>query len=207
FGVPPSERRTAEILDLIDLTDKAGAYARTLSGGMRRRLLIGKALVHAPPVLILDEPTAGVDIELRQRLWDNVRELNRAGMTILLTTHYLEEAEQLCDWIAIINHGRLIAAEPKATILARLDQKDVVATVRQDLSDWPLPAALVALAARVVDRHRLRISYRPREIPVQGILAALTGAGLDLVDIATHESDLEDIFLDLTRGADPPPAP
>ena len=207
FGVPPSERRTAEILDLIDLTDKAGAYARTLSGGMRRRLLIGKALVHAPPVLILDEPTAGVDIELRQRLWDNVRELNRAGMTILLTTHYLEEAEQLCDWIAIINHGRLIAAEPKATILARLDQKDVVATVRQDLSDWPLPAALVALAALVVDRHRLRISYRPREIPVQGILAALTGAGLDLVDIATHESDLEDIFLDLTRGADPPPAP
>ena len=207
FGVPPSERRTAEILDLIDLTDKAGAYARALSGGMRRRLLIGKALVHAPPVLILDEPTAGVDIELRQRLWDNVRELNRAGMTILLTTHYLEEAEQLCDWIAIINHGRLIAAEPKATILARLDQKDVVATVRQDLSDWPLPAALVALAARVVDRHRLRISYRPREIPVQGILAALTGAGLDLVDIATHESDLEDIFLDLTRGAAPPPAP
>ena len=128
-------------------------------------------------------------------------------MTILLTTHYLEAVEQLCDWIAIINHGRLIAAEPKATILARLDQKRLVATVRQDLSDWPLPSALRALAPRVVDRHRLQISYRPREITAQAILGALTGAGLDLVDIATHESDLEDIFLDLTRSAAPPTAP
>src|SRR5215510_4552068 len=126
YGVPKAERRTMEILDAVGLADKAEAYARTLSGGMRRRLMVAKALVHTPPVLVLDEPTAGVDVELRQQLWHYVRGLNAQGVTVLLTTHYLEEAEQLCDRIAIINHGRLIACEPTAAMLRRLDRKELV---------------------------------------------------------------------------------
>ena len=109
YGVPPKERKTDEILSILGLSDKAKAYTRTLSGGMRRRLMVAKAMVHSPPILVLDEPTAGVDIELRQQLWERVRQLNRAGTTVLLTTHYLEEAEELCDEIAIINHGSVIA--------------------------------------------------------------------------------------------------
>ena len=113
YGVPPGERRSDEILAALGLTEKAHAYARTLSGGMRRRLMVAKAMVHNPPVLVLDEPTAGVDIELRLKLWNQVEEMNRSGTTVLLTTHYLEEAEELCDRIAIINHGRVIACDTK----------------------------------------------------------------------------------------------
>ena len=199
FGVPAAERRTEEILRMIELTDRAEAYTRTLSGGMRRRLLIGKALVHSPPVLILDEPTAGVDIELRQRLWENVRALNRAGMTILLTTHYLEEAEQLCDWIAIIDHGKLITSEPKHQLLARLEHKDMTITLAQALpASAVLPAALAAFNPQRLNDHQLRITYRPQETPAQQILTACLSNGLELVDISTRETDLEDIFLSLT---------
>ena len=130
YGVPKSERRTDDILELIGLSDKAEAYARTLSGGMRRRLLLGKALVHSPAVLVLDEPTAGVDIELRQMLWDNVRALNKQGMTIILTTHYLEEAEEMCDEIAIINHGEVVVRDRTATLLGQLDAKNTGADAR-----------------------------------------------------------------------------
>ena len=202
FGVPAAERRTREILDLIGLADRAEAYTRTLSGGMRRRLLIGKALVHSPPVLILDEPTAGVDIELRQRLWENVRALNRAGMTILLTTHYLEEAEQLCDWIAIINKGQLITSEPKSDLLARLEHKDLLITLSQPLhaANSVRPALAVFQPQRLND-HQLRITYRPQETPVQQILTACLTTGLELSDISVRETDLEDIFLSLTRDA------
>ena len=111
FGVPKGERQTDAILDMVGLADQADMYARRLSGGMRRRLLVGKAMVHQPPILVLDEPTAGVDVGLRQRLWDNIRALNAAGVTVVLTTHYLEEAEALCDQIAIINKGQIIAAK------------------------------------------------------------------------------------------------
>jgi ABC-2 type transport system ATP-binding protein len=124
--VPRRERRSDEILRLIGLEDKAEAYARTLSGGMRRRLLLGKALVHHPHVLVLDEPTAGVDIELRQMLWENVRQLNNQGMTIILTTHYLEEAEEMCDEIAIINLGEVVARDSTANLLRRLDHKTMI---------------------------------------------------------------------------------
>ena len=130
YGVPPADRRSAEILAAMGLADKAEAYARTLSGGMRRRLMVAKAMVHQPPVLVLDEPTAGVDIELRQQLWANVRELNRAGTTVLLTTHYLEEAEELCDRIAIINHGKVIACDQTDSLLARLDNKALTIDLR-----------------------------------------------------------------------------
>ena len=126
YGVPKKERRTDELLAAVDLTNKANAYARTLSGGMRRRLMVAKAMVHNPPVLVLDEPTAGVDVELRKALWAYVRKLNEAGTTVLLTTHYLEEAEELCDRIAIINHGELVANDTTQNLLRRIDNKRVI---------------------------------------------------------------------------------
>ncbi|HBK09685.1 MAG TPA: multidrug ABC transporter ATP-binding protein, partial [Planktomarina temperata] len=126
YGVPKALRKTDEILRLIGLEDKANAYARSLSGGMRRRLLLGKALVHSPQILVLDEPTAGVDIGLRQMLWDNVRQLNADGMTVILTTHYLEEAQEMCDQIAIIHEGALRALDTTANLLSKLDTKTLV---------------------------------------------------------------------------------
>src|SRR5499426_883850 len=137
YGVPKAERRTMEILGAVGLADKEKAYTRTLSGGMRRRLMVAKALVHNPPVLVLDEPTAGVDVELRQQLWSYVRKLNANGTTVLLTTHYLEEAEQLCDRIAIINHGRVIAFDTTQALLRRLDSKELVFILADDLSALP----------------------------------------------------------------------
>ena len=198
YGVPKAERRTMEILEAVGLADKAESYARTLSGGMRRRLLVAKAMVHSPPVLVLDEPTAGVDIELRQSLWAYVKELNRAGTTIVLTTHYLEEAEELCDRIAIINHGKLVACEAKQSLLGRLDSKALVLTFESPLAG--VPAALSHLAAEVRADGRLAVRYRPSETPVAAILDAVRGAGLGLVDLTTEEADLEDVFLQLTSS-------
>ena len=139
YGVPKAERRSNEILAAVHLSDKAEAYTRNLSGGMRRRLLVAKALVHAPPVLILDEPTAGVDVELRQQLWDYVQKLNRRGVTIILTTHYLEEAEALCDRIAIINHGEVVACDNTATLVKQLDSKELIITTVERLQHCPVP--------------------------------------------------------------------
>jgi ABC-2 type transport system ATP-binding protein len=198
YGVPRAERRTAEILAALKLTDVAQAYARSLSGGMRRRLLIAKALVHTPPVLVLDEPTAGVDVELRQQLWAYVRELNAAGVTVVLTTHYLEEAERLCDRIAIINHGRVIACAPTAELIGRMDQKRLILTVAESIA--ALPPALNGFQAQLNPPHGLTVSYRPREIEIGAILAACTKAGLSIRDLKTEEPDLQDIFLALTRA-------
>lgn len=198
YGVPKSQRRTADILELIGLADKADAYSRTLSGGMRRRLLLGKALVHRPQVLVLDEPTAGVDIELRQMLWDNVRRLNADGMTIILTTHYLEEAEEMCDEIAIINHGEVVARDSKAALLARLDAKTLVIHPEDD------PEADPALPEGVIFERResgaLAFSYSRSKTSPGDILEALRDAGIRIRDVATEEADLEDVFLDLTRS-------
>jgi ABC-2 type transport system ATP-binding protein len=197
YGVPRAERRTDEILRAVGLSDKADAYARTLSGGMRRRLLVAKALVHAPPVLVLDEPTAGVDVELRQHLWSYVRELNARGTTVVLTTHYLPEAEELCDRIAIINHGRLVALDTKAALLARLDSKTLHVTIDRDIE--AAPAALAEYAPQRTGPRRLTFRYEPSRSQVGSLLAALQRAGLGIVDVSTEESDLEDIFLELTR--------
>lgn len=198
YGVPKSERRSDEILAAMGLTDKAEAYARTLSGGMRRRLLVGKALVHNPPVLVLDEPTAGVDIELRQQLWAYVRQLNRSGVTVVLTTHYLEEAEALCDHIAIVNHGRIVAHDATPKLLARMDRKDVIVTLDADLT--AIPAALAGLEAELLGPRRLRLHYRPSQMPFGGLLAKLQAAGLAIHDLTTQDADLEDLFLELTRS-------
>ena len=199
YGVPREARRTMEILQAVGLAEKADSYARTLSGGMRRRLLVAKALVHAPPVLVLDEPTAGVDIELRQGLWAYVRELNRAGTTVVLTTHYLQEAEELCDRIAIINRGKLVADESKAALLARLDAKEIRLTLESDLA--AVPPAMAAFGAKLDGARLLVVPYRPSRTRVSEILAAAASAGLAIADLSTRESDLEDVFLQLVRQA------
>jgi ABC-2 type transport system ATP-binding protein len=201
YGVPKAERRTDEILEMIGLSDKAEAYARTLSGGMRRRLLIGKAMVHSPPILVLDEPTAGVDIELRRQLWHNVVELNRQGVTILLTTHYLEEAEELCDRIAIINKGRVVAHDETSVLLSRLDEKALRVTTEQPLDRVPdsLAAFNPTLIAAPPERGALRLSWRPSQANAGAVLAAVQAAGLVIRDLSTEEADLEDVFLQLTR--------
>lgn len=198
YGVPTAERRTDEILDAVGLLDKADAYARTLSGGMRRRLLVAKAMVHNPPVLVLDEPTAGVDVSLRRQLWSYVRELNDRGTTVLLTTHYLEEAEELCDEIAIIDHGNLITSEPTRTLLQRLDAKEITVTVGDTLSG--IPQSLKKYNVELQENARLRFCYPPSKIHSGEILSAVQQAGLSVTDVVTKEAELEDIFLSLTSG-------
>ena len=198
YGVPPAERRTMEILERVGLADKSEAYSRSLSGGMRRRLLVAKALVHNPPVLVLDEPTAGVDIELRQSLWGFVRELNANGTTVVLTTHYLEEAEELCDRIAIIDAGRVIACDETKALVARLDNKELRITLTADLA--ALPDGLAAFNAERAEPRGLIFRYRTRETEVREILDAVAAAGLAVADLSTDEPDLEDVFLALTRG-------
>ena len=199
YGVPKSERRTDELLKAVRLYDKADAYSRTLSGGMKRRLLVAKALVHNPPVLILDEPTAGVDIELRQLLWDYVRGLHALGTTVVLTTHYLEEAEELCDTIAIINHGEVVCCEPTEQLLNRIDEKEIVITVSDALDT--IPAPLARFKSNLRNRHQLTIKISQADANVGQVLDAVRDAGLVITDISTDETDLEDIFLQLTSSA------
>jgi ABC-2 type transport system ATP-binding protein len=200
YGVPKSRRRTAELLRAVRLEDKADAYSRTLSGGMKRRLLVAKAMVHSPPILVLDEPTAGVDIELRQQLWDYVRSLHAQGVTVVLTTHYLEEAEQLCDRIAIINHGRVIANETTRTLVGMAQEKAVEVTVDHDLA--AAPAAPCFDKIELMGERTLAITYRKDKVNAGEVLAALQREGLGIVDVSTREADLEDVFLNLTRASD-----
>ncbi len=201
YGVPRAERRTDELLAAMGLADKADAYARTLSGGMRRRLLIAKAMVHAPPVLVLDEPTAGVDIELRRGLWDYVRRLNAGGTTVLLTTHYLEEAEALCDRIAIIDRGRVVACDTTPALLRRLDSKELRITLAEAPAE--LPPALVRFEPQRTGPCELLFRYRPSAARIADLLDAVRDAGLVIADLSTRETDLEDIFLALTRQPEP----
>ena len=204
YGVPKSERRSEEILAALGLSDKRDAYVRQLSGGMKRRLLIAKALVHNPPVLILDEPTAGVDIELRRQLWDYVQKLHKQGTTVILTTHYLEEAEALCDQIAIIHHGQIVANESKKSLLSRLDKRTLIITPTQPLTE--LPHQLSKLEAHVTSDGHLAINYRSGTDSISGLLNQVKAAGLSIGDLRTEEPDLEDVFLSLTYASDAPKA-
>ena len=204
YGVPKSQRRSDEILELVGLTDKAEAYARTLSGGMRRRLLLAKALVHHPKILVLDEPTAGVDIELRQMLWANVRKLNQQGMTIILTTHYLEEAQEMCDEIAIINHGEKVAQDSTANLLGRMDGRTMVITPETPATTLP---AAPGVQASLRDDGSLSLHYRSPETSAEQVLEAVRQTGIRIRDVRTEEADLEDVFLALTSShADDGPA-
>jgi ABC-2 type transport system ATP-binding protein len=198
YGIPRADRRTMELLRAVRLEDKADAYSRTLSGGMKRRLLVAKAMVHSPPILVLDEPTAGVDVELRQQLWDYVRSLHAQGVTIVLTTHYLEEAEQLCDRIAIINHGRLIANETTRTLVGMAQEKVVEIVVDRDVAAAPVNDCFDKI--ELTGERTLAITYRKDRVNAGDVLAALHREGLGIVDVSTREADLEDVFLNLTRA-------
>ncbi len=198
YGVPPSERRTDQILAALGLSDKAHAYSRSLSGGMRRRLLVAKAMVHRPPVLVLDEPTAGVDVELRRQLWDLVRQLNDQGVTVVLTTHYLEEAEELCDRIAIINHGRVIADKPTRDLVDMAREKVIVLTL-----DRPIDAAPQHERFRrstLTAERQIEISYNKDLASAGEVMATVQALGWGIVDVTTREADLEDVFVALTSA-------
>ena len=196
YGVPKQERRSLEILEAVGLADKKDAYVRQLSGGMKRRLMVAKALVHNPPVLILDEPTAGVDVELRRSLWAYVRELHARGTTIILTTHYLEEAEELCDEIAIISHGEVLTQEPTPQLLARLDQRLLKITPRDTLT--AIPTNLSDLDIELTQSGEICITYRSSETGIGGLLERVRTAGIGIADLATEQPNLEDVFVAMT---------
>ncbi|QIQ87252.1 ABC transporter ATP-binding protein [Erythrobacter sp.] len=196
YGIPKARRRSMELLEAVRLADKRNAYARTLSGGMKRRLLVAKAMVHSPPILVLDEPTAGVDVELRRQLWELVVELNREGVTVVLTTHYLEEAEELCDRIAIINHGKLIANKPTRELVEMAREKVVAVTVAGDLADAPSHEAFAR--AELTGERSVEITYDKDRLSAGQVLAILQEQGLRIEDVTTREADLEDVFVQLT---------
>lgn len=196
YGVPKADRRSMEILAAVGLDDKKDAYVRQLSGGMKRRLMVAKALVHNPPVLILDEPTAGVDVELRRSLWAYVRELHANGTTIILTTHYLEEAEELCDEIAIISHGEVLAHEPTPQLLARLDQRLLKITPKEALQ--AVPDALSGLNATLSESGDLNITFRSSETGIGRLLERVREAGIGVADLSTEQPNLEDVFVAMT---------
>ena len=196
YGVAKKNRKSEEILFNLGLAEQKNSYARTLSGGMRRRLLIAKALVHNPDVLILDEPTAGVDVELRKNLWHYIRKLNKDGMTICLTTHYLEEAQELCDYITILNKGKIIKSDTKINLLNLVGKK----TVRFILDkDYPIPNKLEVYEASIKN-NILTLSYEKNKVDLKIIINILNENNIIFKEIDTYECDLEDIFIDLIKN-------
>ena len=199
YGVPKKNRKTNQILDMLALSDKSQAYARTLSGGMRRRLLIAKAMVHDPEILILDEPTAGVDVELRSNLWESIHLLNGKGKTIILTTHYLHEAEELCDSIAIIDKGKLVACDTKENIKSFINNKKI--TISYKPRDNFNISELKKMDLKIeYNENCIIIDYIPNEIDFNKILQKIQQIGIEVVDMDVKESNLEDVFLKLTKN-------
>ena len=198
YGVAKKDRITDKILELTSLTDKADSYMRSLSGGMRRRLLLAKAMVHQPPILILDEPTAGVDVDLRQKLLENVKELNKQGVTIILTTHYLQEAEELCDRIAIINHGKIVALDKTENLLSEIHLKKIKFKVKNfknigdKLDDH--------LKIEYLKNNQISIKYDKTITNIEDIIFKIKEKGLEIEDIMTEDADLEDVFIKLTKN-------
>ena len=198
YGVAKKDRITDKILELTSLTDKADSYMRSLSGGMKRRLLLAKAMVHQPPILILDEPTAGVDVDLRQKLLENVKELNKQGVTIILTTHYLQEAEELCDRIAIINHGKIVALDKTENLLAEIHLKKIKFKVKNfknigDILDDHLKI-------EYLKNNQISIKYDKTISNIENIIFKIKEKGLEIEDIMTEDADLEDVFIKLTKN-------
>ena len=197
YGIKKKDRKTMEILKMLALEDKAKAYARTLSGGMRRRLLIAKAMVHDPEILILDEPTAGVDVELRSNLWENIHKLNQNGKTIIITTHYLHEAEELCNEIAIINEGKLIAHDTTINIKSFLDKVTVIVDYNDNSFDL---SGLNELNVEIKIKDRqVQVNYKPSEVNFNLMLNALNSSGSQIINMKIIETKLEDVFLQLTQ--------
>ncbi len=198
YGIAKRFRQSEKLLEAVRLADKRDAYARTLSGGMKRRLLVAKAMVHSPPILVLDEPTAGVDVELRRQLWDLVLQLHQDGVTVVLTTHYLEEAEELCDRIAIIDKGELIANKPTRELVEMAREKIVKVTVDRDLASAPSHEAFVK--SEKLDDRTAEVTYNKDTMSAGQVLALIQEQGFAIDDVTTREADLEDVFVQLTSS-------
>ena len=196
YGIRKADRKTDEILENVGLIDQKNSYARTLSGGMRRRLLVAKALVHSPEMLILDEPTAGVDVDLRKSLWNYIKKINKLGTTICLTTHYLEEAEELCDRITIINNGKVIKDDTKNNLLKIISNKTVLFQINSQIF---LPNELKNYSPKI-ENGNLKITYDKNTTSLKEIIDILNKNQISFQEINTFESDLEDIFLKLVKG-------
>ncbi len=198
YGVKKKDRITDTILKLVSLESQANSYARSLSGGMKRRLLVAKAMVHQPPIIILDEPTAGVDVELRTKLWQNVRSLNNQGVTIILTTHYLEEAEKMCDRIGILNNGSLVALDTTEKLLERIQTKIVNFTTNKQAN--LLENDFESLKILSCNKNKLIVSYEKSKINIDLIISKLKAQDVKIIDLSTDDGDLEDVFLRLTKN-------
>ena len=198
YGIKEKDRITDTILKLVSLEEQADSYARALSGGMKRRLLVAKAMVHQPPIIILDEPTAGVDVELRNTLWENVKSLNKQGVTIILTTHYLEEAEKMCDRIGIINDGKLVALDTTKNLLDRIQTKILYFTTdkKTNINDNTFESLKVISN----DEQKLVLSYEKSKLTIDTIISEIKKQNIKIHDISTDDGDLEDVFLRLTKS-------
>ena len=198
YGIPKKDRITETILKLVSLDKKANAYARSLSGGMKRRLLIAKAMVHRPPILVLDEPTAGVDVELKKNLWDNITSLNKQGVTIILTTHIMQEAQNMCDRIAILNKGNLITLDTTSNLLNRIKIKKIIFKVKNVV---PINSKeLNGIKYIYNSNNEITAIYERKKHSIDEVINKIKSAGMEIYDISTNEGDLEDVFIDLTKS-------
>ena len=198
YGVKKKDRITDTVLKLVSLENESNSYARSLSGGMKRRLLVAKALVHQPPILLLDEPTAGVDINLRKNLWDSVKLLNKLGVTIILTTHYLEEAEQMCDRIGILTKGSLVALDSTQNLLKRIQTKKVTFKI-----DAPIDLEKINLKSLKIiynNKYEVCVSYEKNTLTMNEIIDVFIKANIKIVDISSDDGDLEDVFINITKN-------
>ena len=198
YGIPKKDRITDTILKMVSLEEQANTYARSLSGGMKRRLLIAKAMVHRPPILVLDEPTAGVDVQLRQNLWNNVKTLNKQGVTIILTTHLMYEAEEMCNKIAIINKGNLIKLDTTENLLDSIKTKKIIFKVEKIKTINP--EDLNGIKFLYNSKNEIIVSYERKKHKIDEIINKIKGAGMEIYDISTDEGNLEDVFIDLIKN-------
>ena len=198
YGIPKEKRITDTILKIVSLDKQANAYARSLSGGMKRRLLIAKAMVHRPPILVLDEPTAGVDVELRQNLWNNISTLNKQGVTIILTTHVMREAQDMCDRIAILNNGNLVTLDTTSNLLDRLKTKKIIFKVKKSIKIDPLNLNGIKFSYKI--NNEILVTYERKKHKIEEIISKVKNAGMEIYDISTDEGNLEDVFIDVTKS-------
>ena len=198
YGIKKKDRITDVILELVSLKDQSKSYTRSLSGGMKRRLMVAKALVHKPPIVILDEPTAGVDVELRGNLWDNVKSLNKQGVTIILTTHYLEEAEKMCDRIGILNNGKLVALDSTNNLLKKIQTKKVKFSISKQVNTENNIFNSLKILSN--DKNHLSVLYEKSKVDIKDLIKSIENQGINIIDISTDDGDLEDVFLTLTKN-------
>jgi len=198
YGIPKKDRITDTILKLVSLEKQADSYARSLSGGMKRRLLIAKAMVHRPPILVLDEPTAGVDVQLRKNLWSNVKLLNKQGVTIILTTHLMYEAEEMCNRIAILNKGSLVTLDTTENLLGRIKTKKIIFKVKE--IHKINPKDLNGIKFSYISNNEITALYERKKHKIDEIINKIKNSGMEIYDISTDEGNLEDVFIDLTKS-------